>query len=50
MQVLAGSVRFSAGSEQTALSAGHIAALDRNVIHSLEALEESVILLTTSIG
>jgi quercetin dioxygenase-like cupin family protein len=50
VQVLTGSVRFSAGSEQTALSAGHMAALDRNVVHSLEALEESVILLTTSIS
>jgi quercetin dioxygenase-like cupin family protein len=50
VQVLTGSVRFSAGREQTALSAGHIAALDRNVVHSLEALEESVILLTTSIS
>lgn len=50
VQVLAGSVRFSAGSEQTALSAGHITALDRDLVHSLEALEESVVLLTTSIS
>jgi quercetin dioxygenase-like cupin family protein len=50
VKVLTGSVRFSAGSEQTALSAGHIAALDRNVAHSLEALEESVVLLTTCIS
>ena len=50
VQVITGSVRFSVGSEQTALSAGHMAALDRNVVHSLEALEESVILLTTSIS
>lgn len=50
VQVLAGSVRFSAGSEQTVLSVGDIAALDRNVVHSLEALDESVVLLTTAIG
>ncbi len=50
VQVLAGSVRFFSGSEQTTLSAGHMVALDRNVVHSLEALEESVVLLTTAIG
>lgn len=48
--VLSGSIRFSAGSEQSVLSSGSTAALDRNIVHSLEALEESAVLLTTAIG
>ncbi len=50
VHVLAGSVRFSAGGETLKLSAGQIAALDRGVVHALEALEESVVLLTTAIA
>jgi len=50
VQVLSGSVRFSAGSKDAELSSGSIAALDRNIVHELEALEESVVLLTTAIG
>jgi len=50
VQVLAGSVRFSAGSKDAELSSGNMAALDRNVVHELEALEESIVLLTTAIG
>ena len=50
VQVVFGSIRFFAASEQTMLSAGTMAALDRNVIHSLEALEESAVLLTTAIS
>lgn len=50
VQVLSGSVRFSAGSKDAELSSGSIAALDRNIVHELEALDESVVLLTTAIG
>jgi quercetin dioxygenase-like cupin family protein len=49
LQVLAGSVRFSAGAEQTLVASGSIVALDREVAHSLESLEESAVLLTTAI-
>lgn len=49
VHVLSGSVRFGAGSESAELSAGSIAALDRNVVHELEALDESVVLLITAI-
>ena len=49
VHVLSGSVRFDAGSESAELSAGSIAALDRDVVHELEALDESVVLLITAI-
>ena len=49
VQVVSGSVRFSASNDNIELRAGAIAALDRNVVHELEALEESVVLLTTAI-
>jgi quercetin dioxygenase-like cupin family protein len=48
--VLFGSVRFFAGSEEVELSSGSMAALDRNIAHTLEALEESTVLITTAIG
>lgn len=50
VHVLSGSVHFSAGSEHAELSSAKIAALDRNIVHELEALEESVVLLITAIG
>jgi quercetin dioxygenase-like cupin family protein len=50
IQVLSGQVRFSAGSEHVELSSGSMAALDRDVVHELEAIEESTVLLTTAIG
>jgi len=50
VHVLAGSVRFSAGGKYAELSSGSIAALDREVVHELEALEESIVLLITAIG
>lgn len=50
VQVLSGSVHFSAGSKGAELSSGSIAALDRNIVHELEALDESVVVLTTAIG
>jgi len=49
MHVLSGAVCFSAESKSEELSAGSIAALDREVLHELEALEESAILLITAI-
>lgn len=48
--VLSGSVRFFAGSEEVELSSGSMAALDRNIAHTLEALEESTVLITTAIS
>jgi quercetin dioxygenase-like cupin family protein len=50
VHVVSGVIRFSAGNRSAELSQGSIAALDREVAHELEALEESVILLITAIG
>jgi len=50
VQVLSGLVRFSAAGKDAELASGSMAALDRNVVHELEALEESSVLLTTAIG
>jgi quercetin dioxygenase-like cupin family protein len=48
VQVVAGSIRFSAAMERV-LAAGEMVGLDRNVAHSVEALEESAMLLITAI-
>ncbi|MBV8055255.1 MAG: hypothetical protein JOZ29_15080 [Deltaproteobacteria bacterium] len=48
VQVVSGSIRFSAGAERI-ISAGEIVGLDRNVAHSVEALEESAIILVSAI-
>src|SRR5262245_57221745 len=48
VQVVAGSIRFSAGAERI-ISAGEMVGLDRNVAHSVEALEESAIMLVAAI-
>lgn len=50
VHVLSGSIRFCAGSDQITLSAGSMAALDRDIAHSLTALEETSMLLTTAIA
>jgi quercetin dioxygenase-like cupin family protein len=50
LHVLSGVVRFSAKGESAELSGGKLAALDREVVHELEALEESIVLLITAIG
>ena len=50
VHVLSGVICFSTGTEQATLSAGSMVALDRDVLHSLEALEDSAVLLTTAIG
>ena len=47
LQVVAGSIRFKTDAERL-VSAGEMIALDRNIAHSLEAVEESAILLTTA--
>lgn len=49
VQVVSGRIRFLAGGEKATLAAGSIVALDRDVAHSLESLEESAVLLTTAI-
>lgn len=49
VHVLSGSVRFGAGSKHADLLSGNIAALDREIEHELEAVEESVVLLITAI-
>jgi quercetin dioxygenase-like cupin family protein len=50
VHVLSGSIRFTAANKPSELSSGSIIALDREVVHALEALEESVILLITAIS
>lgn len=50
VRVVSGSVRFGSGSDQRIISAGEIAALDRDIARSLEALDESALILTTAIG
>ena len=50
VHVLSGSVRFNARGRSAELSPGSIAALDREVVHELEALEESIVLLITAIS
>jgi len=49
LHVLSGAVRFTARDRAAQLAPGTIAALDRNVVHELEALDESIVLLITSI-
>jgi quercetin dioxygenase-like cupin family protein len=48
VQVVAGSIRLNAGTERL-ISAGEMVGLDRNIPHSVEALEESAIMLITAI-
>jgi quercetin dioxygenase-like cupin family protein len=49
VHVLSGAIRFSVGPQVVELASGKIAALDRDIPHSFEALEESVVLLITAI-
>jgi quercetin dioxygenase-like cupin family protein len=44
--VLAGSVRFTAGDDTRTVARHGIVALDKNMLHEVEALEESAFLLT----
>jgi quercetin dioxygenase-like cupin family protein len=49
VQVLSGSIRFGTAKRSEDLSQGTLAALDREIVHELEALEESIVLLITAI-
>ena len=49
VQVVSGSIRFSVGVDQRVISAGDLVGLDREVAHSLEALQESALILVTAI-
>ena len=50
LHVLSGAVRFTARNQDAQLVSGSMAALDRDVVHELEALDESIVLLITSMG
>ncbi len=50
LQVIAGLVHLVAANKPNELTAGSILALDHDVPHSVEALEESVLLLTTALA
>jgi len=49
LQVMAGAVRFSAAGDQKTLTPGTLCVLDREIQHSVEALEESTLLLTAAL-
>ena len=49
VHVVSGSVRFTKGADQRSISSGMIVALDRNVSHSVEALEEAALILISAI-
>ena len=49
IEVILGSVRFSRGDDQRVVSGGEIVALDRDIPHQVEALEESALILITAI-
>ena len=50
VQLVSGSIRFIGGPQQRIISAGEMVGLDRGIPHSLEALEESTLILVTAIG
>lgn len=50
VQVLSGSVRFTGGTEERSISCGMIVALDRNIAHSVEALEDTALMLVAAIA
>lgn len=43
--VLQGHIRFMAGEEEVQMSAGNMLTLEKNIEHSIEALEESLVVL-----
>jgi quercetin dioxygenase-like cupin family protein len=49
VQVIAGLVRIVAANSPNEIATGGILALDREIPHSVEAVEESVLLLTTAL-
>lgn len=50
LQVIDGCIQFSAAGQSLRAEAGKLLALDREVPHRMEAVEESTLLLITSIG
>ena len=50
VQVLSGAIQFHAESQEITLAAGCMLTLDRDVAHSVTALEDSSVLLTTAIA
>jgi quercetin dioxygenase-like cupin family protein len=46
---MAGAIRFSAAGDQKTLTPGMLCVLDREIQHSVEALEDSTILLTAAL-
>jgi quercetin dioxygenase-like cupin family protein len=48
--VVAGSIDFGVGEERLALKAGDVIALEGNVMHDLNALEDSVVRLSLHKG
>ncbi len=50
VQVISGRVNFIAAGASNEIAAGSMIALDREVAHSVEAAEDSTLLLTTAIG
>jgi quercetin dioxygenase-like cupin family protein len=49
LQVLAGVIRFIAHGQEKTLTAGMLAVLDKEVPHSVQAIEESALLLTAAL-
>jgi quercetin dioxygenase-like cupin family protein len=49
VQVITGLVRIVAANSPNEIATGGILALDREIPHSVEAAEESVLLLTTAL-
>lgn len=49
VQVLDGAVRFTGGADTATLQRGMIAALDKEIPHSVEAVEDSTLLLTAAL-
>lgn len=49
VQVLSGAIQFIAAGEERSLTAGMLCVLDKEVPHSVKALEESTLLLTAAL-
>jgi quercetin dioxygenase-like cupin family protein len=49
VHLVSGSIRFTGGANHCLLSRDEIVALDRGIPHSLEALEDSSLVLTTAV-
>jgi quercetin dioxygenase-like cupin family protein len=50
LQVIAGAIRFRAKGREQTLTSGMLCALDREIPHAVEALEESTLLLTAAVA